>query len=199
MRIPPRESPRMSLPQKLRAATVGLLAIALLAGCSAKVDTPRSGTPEPSEPAVTSFTPDPDAYEEVRGVKLIDPLNVVVTPIDEDHEAFGEEILVRSKRIVVPAEGECGYEQTLASARELIEGETWVIDYTTVKDGVYFDTDGALLASLAFGATGYEHALVRDGMAAVTDEAQSGRLGSVMETAKGSGVGLWATCPDFGS
>jgi len=182
--------------QKVRAAAIGLLAAVLLAGCSAG---PEVETTPGQDPAGTPETQTQPEQRQVRGVDVIDPLTVVVTPTEEDDELFGEELVVHVNDIVAPEEGECGFEEAMALSATTIIDAHWFLDYSSVTDGIYIDDQGDHHGFLNSRSTPYGQTMVAAGMAYVPAGAEDSYLASHESDSKAAGTGLWTTCPDFGA
>lgn len=177
--------------QKARLAVIGALAAILLTGCAANADAP-------SQPATASTAAaGPQTQPEARRVhtqKVIDPVTVVVTPIDESDSLYGSDFTVHVDNITTPEKGACGYDDALTLAKHTLEGEGFVLKYDTVEDGRYIDGDDhyGRLDSLR---RSYGQTMVSAGMATVP---ATSSLSRAQDDAKAAGTGLWASCPSFG-
>lgn len=194
---PYREITTMLRVQKVRAAAIGLLAAVLLAGCAAgsEADPATSGMP-------TGDTQKPQTRPDqrpVRGVDVIDPVTVVVTPTDEGDDLFGEKIIVHVNDITAPAEGECGYDDAVATAAETAVDANWSIDYSSVTDGVYIDDKGEHHGVLNARVVTFSQTMVTEGMALARAGEVDSYLSNYQEKAQGASAGLWASCPGFGA
>ena len=147
------------------------IAIALLVGCSsAQTSSPNSG---PTSPASPSPSPSPTAtiplsepdQRPVEVVSVIDPLTLVVTPTRDSDELYGTEFTVHINDIVAPASTECGYEETLTFAQELVPEWGWSLQYGTVTDDIWIDENGEHYGFLSSNRLTYGQNLVRAGLA----------------------------------
>lgn len=186
----------MNIAQKARVATIAVLATVLLAGCATAEAVPDA-TPSPS---ATTDASQPENGEDsfakatktaqmsVQVIDVIDPRTFTVGPTDYDREKSGFSGTVtvtipEESPLVTPAEGECGYDESLAFAQQ----------YFAEKPGDAFLDAGSL------GSEMYPIESINAGFAYVaadpndnSDYAQSSR------DAQLTGTGLWATCPGFG-
>lgn len=195
--VPPTEKDlTMFRVQKVRAAAIGLLAAVLLAGCSAG---PEAETTPGQDPADTPKTQTQPEQRQVRGVEVIDPLTVVVTPTEEDDEFFGEELVVHINDIAAPVEGECGFDEAIALSNAAIVDAHWFLDYSSVEDGIYIDDQGEHHGFLNSRGATYGQTMVTAGMAYVPSDVEDSYLASYESDPKAASAGLWATCSDFGA
>jgi len=188
----------MKISQKARAATIGVIATILLAGCAAgPSSTPDSSENAPTEAPVSQTKPEP---RNVRAVEVIDPMTVVVTPLDESDELFGTEFSVHVQDFVAPSEGDCGYEEALAVAKDAAVGPIWSLTYPdAVDDNVWIASDGDHFGWLNSNGNTYGQELVVAGMAFEPAGADPSYLANPQREAQNAGTGLWTSCPDFGA
>jgi len=174
---------------------VGLATI-LLAGCAAgPSSTPDSSESAPTKAPQSQTKPEP---RNVRAVEVIDPMTVVVTPLDESDELFGTEFSVHVQDFVAPSEGDCGYEEALAVAEDSAVGAIYSLTYRPVDDNVWINSDGDHFGWLNSNGNTYGQKLVMAGMAFVPAGAEPTYLFNPQREAQNAGTGLWGSCPDFG-
>lgn len=192
----------MNFAQKTHAAALVVLAVILLAGCtaapSADANATGNGAP-PSASAGQGSTPTPTVPDQrlVRTVKVIDPVTVIMTPFNKTDSLYGKDFTVHINDIVAPAKGECGYDQSLAFAKKTLPGVAWSLEYDTVTNGVYIKGGnhyGWLGATVPYGLK-----MIVAGMAHLTTNPKAQFFSSQAAQAKAGSVGLWGSCPGFGA
>ena len=196
----------MNRARTIKTAITTTIAITLLVGCSsAQPSTPNSDlvgatststSPSPS-PTATIPLSEP-GQRPVEVVSVIDPLTLVVTPTRDSDELYGTEFTVHINDIVAPASTECGYEETLTFAQELVPEWGWSLQYGTVTDDIWIDENGEHYGFLSSNRLTYGQNLVRAGLAHLPKDDESSYMDNLQREAQAAGVGHWTTCPGFG-
>lgn len=194
----------MKITQKLRTAVIVTAATILLAGCATaqpKADNSGGEALQPSPSA--TITEQPQAEQPADGeaaftekastedlgitvIEVIDPRTFVVGPRTNEQERYGYTgqmtvTLFPSLNLVTPAEGECGYEQTLAFAKQY---------FAENPEG------DAFVGAGSFASIEYYSAAIQAGVAYTTDT--EGIFRYLQGQAESDQPGLWTTCPGFG-
>jgi len=176
-----------------------------LAGCSTS-ESPRASQETATPPATTTATSTPtpsqdDALAEalmgemgVTVLEVVDPRTFRVEPDPNEQETNGlsgeATITMReSSDIVTPLEGECGYTEALAFAKQYFTDNpenAYVLEGNFETDEYY---DAAIESGFAFFDydTEAQYAGAQDLWLAAQEEA------------KAAGTGLYALCSDFGA
>jgi endonuclease YncB( thermonuclease family) len=186
----------MNITKKARVATVAILAAILLSGCAQESTPPNAdATTAPTVSATPTPTPTlsgDDAFEAslagevgVAVVEVIDPRTFVVKPntYEAGQNGYTGEATVSIREestLVTPAEGECGYDEALAYAKQYFSDNP---EDAFVRDG-------------DFGTDGYYEVVLRAGFAYIPDN--DGQFAIAQAQADGSGAGLWSSCEGFG-
>jgi hypothetical protein len=189
----------MNITKKARVATVAILATILLSGCAQESPTPAAGNgSNSSATAAPTPTPTPthngdDAFiaalageVRVEVVEVVDPRTFVVKPSADEtsKKGFTGESTVSMREgseLVTPAEGECGYDEALAYAKQ------------------YFaeNPEDAYVLEGSFSTDGYYELVLSAGFAYIPNN--DGPYELAQAQADGSGAGLWSTCEGFGA
>jgi hypothetical protein len=188
----------MNITKKARVATVAILATILLSGCAAESAPPAAGDgPAPTVSATPTPTPTPtlsgdDAFIAagsgqvgVAVVEVVDPRTFVVKPSADEASENGytgeTTVSIREgSELVTPAEGECGYEEALAYAKQ------------------YFmeNPEDAFIIEDNFSTEEYYERVLSAGFAYIPNN--EGTYAIAQAEADGSGAGLWSLCEGFG-
>jgi hypothetical protein len=189
----------MKLAQKASLAALSGIVVVMLAGC---VSGPSEGSQAAADSGTTSAAPTTQTQPEqrrVRALKVIDPVTIIMTPADKTDTLYGKDFTVHVNDILTPAKGQCGYDQALALANSTLIGTGWVLQYGTVTDGVYIDSDGDHHGYLDSNRLPYGKVMLNAGMAYVPDNEKAQFNAGAQQDAKAAGTGLWTSCPGFGS
>lgn len=184
----------MHIAKKAHIATLAVLATVLFTGCAAAESSPSSGsTPKATaEETPASQTPEEIFIENatkgtlgVAVIEVIDPRTFVVGPnsFEQDHNKLAGEMTVSIRpesTLVTPAEGECGYDESLAFATQYFADNP---ENAYVKEG-------------HFGSEEYLPDLIRAGFGYVPNP--QGNLEIPQDEAQNLKSGLWTICPGFG-
>lgn len=191
----------MNFALKTRAAAILVLATVLLAGCA---EQPKDGPPGPS--AGTSASPSGDSAQtkpeqrRVKGVKVVDPTTIIVTPYAETDQLFGKKFAVHVTNITTPTKGECGYDEALALAKTTLVGNVLFLQYFSVNPtykGPWIDSKGVHHGILGSRGFSYDQTMVKAGLARVPSGATYSGLENTEKEARDQGIGLWTSCPNF--
>jgi uncharacterized protein YceK len=180
-------------------ATLLVLATTLLAGCSAVAPTTgASGDGATQVPATAIAQTEPD-QRRVTVIKVIDPTTLVVTPLDPDDSLYKKRFTAHLNNFLTPTKGECGYDEALTFTKNTLVNTVWILDYSSVKDGVWIDVKGehhGFLNTIAVAT--YGDRVLSAGFAYVAPDGANYMLDD-QKKARDAQVGLWATCPGFGA
>jgi len=114
----------------------------------------------------------------------------------------GESITIHSEGVTAPAEGECGYSESIEYAESFLakqtdESLTLIYKDTSLKDDLgvdWIDASGEHTGSLM----GYSGAAAQDGFVTVPAGGSDDGYAAYQTLAQNSSKGLWAVCPGFG-
>jgi hypothetical protein len=184
----------LSTIKSAHAAAIAILATALLAGCA----TATPSEPAPSAPSSNVDTSPSAAPDEafikkaeagevgVAVLEVLDTRTFVVGPdtFSREESGFDGELTVEigSDAFVVPVTGECGYEESLAFAKQY---------FAETPEGDAYVRTGH------FTSIEYYAASLRAGFAYFA--AEDGLLVGAHQDGESKQAGLWATCPGFGA
>ena len=181
-------------------ATIVAAALFTMTACAPATDTAEpAGTQAPA--ASAEPTEEALAAPETRQVTVVDRIDVatfVVTPYSESDDLYGEEFTVHISGIAGPAEGECGYAESLAAIENRFPANVGTsIKYDETLDGGWIDESGDHHGDLV-GNTGnsYATAILDEGFAYPTVENE--RYENGLAHKQKIGVGLHGLCPGFG-
>jgi endonuclease YncB( thermonuclease family) len=169
--------------QRRRAALVGLIAAALLAGCTSPSSDGATGDTRTSNPRPTSATEGTDNW---RSTEIVDGDTLYVSgPLGE--------LEVRIIGVNTPESGECFYEEATDALAELVTGN----DLVLVADRSDVDQFGRALRYVeATDGVDVGAELVANGFAIARryppDDARADTYAEFQRTAQREGRGLWA-------
>jgi len=191
----------MIMPRKpitLASFTLFAAASLVLAGCAATEPSEfDQGAPVQTASATPTSTPvlsSEEALEEaMKGqmgatvLEVLDPRTYRIEPdADEQADGLSGEVTVtirESSPLVTPAEGECGYDEALAFAKQHFAE----------------NPDDAYVAEGSFSAELYYDEVITAGFAYIPDnDGQDNHYAIAQEMAETSSAGLYALCPAFG-
>ena len=169
--------------QRRRAALVGLIAAALLAGCTSASSNGATGDTRASNPPPTSATEGTDNW---RSTEIVDGDTLYVSgPLGE--------LEVRIIGVNTPESGECFYEEATDALAELVTGN----DLVLVADRSDVDQFGRALRYVeTTDGVDVGAELVANGFAIARryppDDARADTYAEFQRTAQREGRGLWA-------
>ena len=180
---------------KARAAALGAVAIALLAGCSSSPAEAPAAT-NGAAVDIAQMMPEPRT---VRAVEVLDPDTIVVAPTKDSDELFGTEFTVHVDNLDAPEDGECGFEEATAAATSVIRDGKWFLRYDGVDKTVHVDANDEHHGSITSLTVDYNSAMISSGYGHPIEGNEYSSLDDDDAHAEASNVGLWAACADFGA
>lgn len=181
-------------------AAMAAMALLALTGCA-----PATSGANPTETQAPSASADPTSgastapeTRQITVVKVIDVATFVVTPYSEDDEFYGEELTMHVEGIAGPAEGECGFAETIDVVTTRFPANVGTsIKYDEELDGGWIDDKGEHHGDLVGNSgTSYAMAILDAGFAYPTVENE--RYDTTLPHMQKTGVGLHGLCPGFG-
>ncbi|SEF02666.1 hypothetical protein SAMN04489740_3842 [Arthrobacter alpinus] len=183
----------MSMPRY----SMRLVPLTLLAGC-APTESSQVNQDAPSQSATATATPTPILNEKealakaMKGqmgatvLEVLDPGTFLVelSPYEQKMKGLSGEATVtfrKSLGLVTPAQGECGYDEAFAFAKQY---------FADNPDDVY-------VSEGSFGTDHYLDEALRAGFAYIPDH--EGRYDNALAQAAADRAGLYALCPNFGA